>query len=486
MKRKKAQVPLPECLKQRVHNKPRRDDARVIINRSSAKFDVFIKEFYVIGSLPWDNDTSPRFLYKHSNASSSESVFISFCFPKQSNINIEKRSVPKLSLLREFVSPDTSYKFFPLYFPQDDTLRFAFCMQLRVNELTIPAFCHELSLPEILAKIDNGDGTATLTTTTIVLVMRCKVPFIEAVSLLMEWILQCESITRMIVSDQIDNYVHSGFVQSGDLPWPEQHRRNMTSIISNICQMVTPDPGGSFDFDFPPFPVFKWIRQEDNHPYIPLGKYLMKKIVPAMEWKLFLRVFSEVIREKSVIVFSSDVTLESEVVLCLQVLLRPFLWISGSVSCLPESLVDMVSSPSPVLIGTTFPVENIEDEGVVYADLDRGIVKPKWQSRDFVMPKELSDAVKANWKVEKAEVLFACIHSYMERIESFMEQSIMTDITDCDDVNSQFLDSFFFGHFDPSEHKFFEAFCSTQMFRFMVEQKCRRKSDAVMSSVKPC
>ena len=476
---------VPGRPKRRLTNRVKGDDARMLVNRLSAKFDVLVKGFSVIGTLPWDEEKTPRFLYHHSLVCEPDPVFVSFCFPKEEDVKFETRCVSKLALLKEFISDENlaSAEFIPLYFPQDDGVRFAFCMRIAVNELSCPAFCHDLSLPQILEKIDKGNGQVSLTTTTIVLVMRCKVPYLDGVSELMKWIMKSELVSKMMVCDQIDDYIHSSVVPQGERFWPNQHRDTMKAIVSRLLQSVTPDPGQVFELDFEPFPVFRWARPSvQEHPYISLGRQLMHKLVAFMDCELFIRVFTEVMLEKTVIIYSNNMQWETQTVLCLQVLLRPFVWMLASISCLPKSVADMVYSPNPVLIGTTFPVENIDDDGIVYADLDANTIVPNTRS-DFTAPKCFIDDVKANWKPETADNLYDSIKSYMERIAHILDRSIVTDFSDKDDISSRFLESIFLGHFPDDDQQFFKAFCSTQLFRFTVEQKCRIQSDAHQNDI---
>ena len=469
----------------RWNNKSKGDDARTVVNRLSAKFDVLVKGFSVIGTLPWDEKKRPRFLYHHSLVCEPDPVFVSFCFPKEEDVKAETRCVSKLALLKEFISDEhlTSAEFVPLYFPQDDGLRFAFCMRIAVNELSCPAFCHDLSLPQILEKIDRGNGQVSLTTTTIVLVMRCKVPYLDGVSELMKWMIKSELVSKMMVCDQIDDYIHSSVVPQGEGFWPNQHRDTMKSIVSRLLQSVTPDPGQEFELDFQPFPLFRWARPSvQEHPYISLGRQLMHKLITFMDCGFFIRVFTEVMLEKTVVIYSKNMQWETETVLCLQVLLRPFVWILASISCLPQSLSDMVYSPNPVLIGTTFLLENVDDDCIVYADLDTNTIVPKARS-DIEVSKSFIDDVKANWTPEKADNLYESIKTYMEHVAHILDRSIVTDFSDKNDVSSRFLENIFLGHFPNNEQQFFKAFCSTQLFRFTLEQKCRIQSDAHQSDM---
>ena len=118
----------------------------------------------------------------------------------------------------------------------------------------------------------------------------------------------------------------------------------------------------------------------------------------------------------------------------------------------------------------------------MYADLDTNTIVPKARS-DIEVSKSFIDDVKANWTPEKADNLYESIKTYMEHVAHILDRSIVTDFSDKNDVSSRFLENIFLGHFPNNEQQFFKAFCSTQLFRFTLEQKCRIQSDAHQSDL---
>jgi hypothetical protein len=74
--------------------------------------------------------------------------------------------------------------------------------------------------------------------------------------------------------------------------------------------------------------------------------------------------------EKSIVICHPDERRVCNAVLALHFLLRPLEWVSASISFLPPSLSELLSAPSPILIGAAHLLQPV-GPGFVCLDLAR-------------------------------------------------------------------------------------------------------------------
>jgi hypothetical protein len=67
----------------------------------------------------------------------------------------------------------------------------------------------------------------------------------------------------------------------------------------------------------------------------------------------FLKILTAVLLERSLIFVSNNLTLLSSVTLGLKTLIKPFQWCFAFVPVLPSALVQILDTPSPILVGIT-------------------------------------------------------------------------------------------------------------------------------------
>ncbi|CAH1284787.1 unnamed protein product [Diabrotica balteata] len=93
--------------------------------------------------------------------------------------------------------------------------------------------------------------------------------------------------------------------------------------------------------------------------------------------EVLLKIFSSMLLERKVILISSMMSNLSSCIDSLQSILYPFTWHHTCIPILPESLWDIVESPTPVLCGVLSKsvVENYQIENGIVVDLDTGTVQ---------------------------------------------------------------------------------------------------------------
>ena len=79
--------------------------------------------------------------------------------------------------------------------------------------------------------------------------------------------------------------------------------------------------------------------------------WLSPMILSGLTAEQFFKVLVSILLEKSVIFVSDNIPLLSSAVLGLQVFLNPFKWCHVSIPILPQSLLDMIEAPMPIMVG---------------------------------------------------------------------------------------------------------------------------------------
>ncbi len=153
------------------------DDALTIVRRSSDIFDTILDSVMVVGSFPWENDTSRRILYRFPSAdgqnNQNDDSIINFVLPEikrkdTENHNISFDSIEDIeeSGLNHVIlkNTDAEYfksnliddchilksKFFPLYMPTDaNTAPYVYCLTFYVSIFNLPSISHNFSIRDL-------------------------------------------------------------------------------------------------------------------------------------------------------------------------------------------------------------------------------------------------------------------------------------------------------------------------------------------------
>lgn len=110
---------------------------------------------------------------------------------------------------------------------------------------------------------------------------------------------------------------------------------------------------------------------------------------------LLIIVFSSLLLERNVILCTENISMLSSCVLGLQTLLYPFQWQYTIVTILPENLIDICQSPTPVLAGLLEPINFDIEDGIVI-DLNRKVLLQKCGDETTILPNSLSHSLKVS------------------------------------------------------------------------------------------
>lgn len=108
---------------------------------------------------------------------------------------------------------------------------------------------------------------------------------------------------------------------------------------------------------------------------------------------LLIVVFSSLLLERKVILYTENISILSSCVLGLQTLLYPFQWQHTIITILPESLVDICQAPIPVLAGLLEPITFDIEDGIVI-DLNNRSLVQKCGDETTILPTSLSQSLK--------------------------------------------------------------------------------------------
>lgn len=110
---------------------------------------------------------------------------------------------------------------------------------------------------------------------------------------------------------------------------------------------------------------------------------------------LLIVVFSSLLLERKVILYTENISILSSCVLGLQTLLYPFQWQHTIITILPESLVDICQAPIPVLAGLLEAINFDIEDGIVI-DLNSRTLVQKCGDETTILPSSLMHSLKVS------------------------------------------------------------------------------------------
>lgn len=110
---------------------------------------------------------------------------------------------------------------------------------------------------------------------------------------------------------------------------------------------------------------------------------------------LLIVVFSSLLLERKVILYTENISILSSCVLGLQTLLYPFQWQHTIITILPESLVDICQAPIPVLAGLLESINFDIEDGIVI-DLNTKTLVQKCGDETTILPSSLMHSLKVS------------------------------------------------------------------------------------------
>jgi hypothetical protein len=456
------------------------DDALSLLPRSSEQFEKLVDQFFVIGGYPWEETSSSRVLYSFPNTDAG-GEYIPFCFP-QGRRTIVKTYLSRADLFNSVFSGEElmSSSRMTLYSSGNSRSPFLFCFKYMVSPITFPMIASDVSLIEILSTVKD----LTVPLTEICLAVKAKLPFDTLFNSIAAWIVECERIARLEMAPFFDSVLMGGSSLKLDVI---VHRERFTRVLSAGLSQAAPDRNESVEIDVSPYPPFRWTRPGSVCSYFSLARRCFYSLLSNLSPANFVKLFSCVVLEKSVIVFHDDPETVTHMILALHYMIRPLRWVGGSVSILPDSLMDLVSAPSAVLIGTAFPLE-LCGVDVVYVDTQHNDIQVGSRTPEYprsqAMLNEISDIWESANSPDHPDLnrLIMAANLAVKDMLGPVQTSIMTDFSESQDVQTQFMDELFLAQADRRDRAYLKALSSTQMFRLHIEQECRKRSDGLKVS----
>lgn len=108
---------------------------------------------------------------------------------------------------------------------------------------------------------------------------------------------------------------------------------------------------------------------------------------------LLIVVFSSLLLERKVVLFTENISILSSCVLGLQTLLYPFQWQYTLVTVLPQDLAEICQAPTPVLAGMLEPLTFDIEDGIVIS-LDNRTVTQKCGDEKTILPSKLYNSLR--------------------------------------------------------------------------------------------
>lgn len=465
------------------------DDSPFLVSRSESGDCTLFDGFYLIGSLPWEYTQAPHILYSYPPNDPIAQAYLPFLLPEGCNYKVSTFETIGEMLTDVYDSESAEHgQFFPLYFPENKHTPYLLVYRFTVSPLTLPSFAHDMSLAQLLQHVTH----TAVPTCRVCLAMKARAPCMALFRQFVRWILDAESISRMKDFSVIDGYLFNySMPESGDLgsSWPEQHRQIFTNQVIPRLASVIPCPGNEVVIDIVPFPEFRWTISSSEQTRDVMAKEALLDLVKHVTPRLFMEIFKAVVLENTIIVYHKREEVVSNVILSLHFLLKPMKWVCGSISILPTEFKDLLNAPNPLLIGTVEAIQQVT-AGYVYVDLEQGYLKREDDDLTYPKETEMEKAVKEKFRTARSgdsesllELLHLCNDSVAKLIEPVVN-SIITDVSNTDLVQSKFFVELFLKQFVLDERPFMKAFCETQMFQLYIEQECRKRSNSVLADYK--
>lgn len=111
--------------------------------------------------------------------------------------------------------------------------------------------------------------------------------------------------------------------------------------------------------------------------------------------ELLIVVFSTLLLERKVILYTENISILSSCVLGLQTLLYPFEWQHALITILPQNLAEICQAPIPVLAGMLEPITFDIEDGIVI-DLNTRTLVQKCGDETTILPSSLIKSLKVS------------------------------------------------------------------------------------------
>lgn len=181
----------------------------------------------------------------------------------------------------------------------------------------------------------------------------------------------------------------------------KKERSNSKSLVQEFEEKKQLNNGAPFDLSLINRSLFGknigkcdeiFIRRPND---LRLESAELSDLYQALGPDLLIVVFSSLLLERKVILYTENISILSSCVLGLQTLLYPFQWQHTIITILPESLVDICQAPIPVLAGLLEPITFDIEDGIVI-DLDHRTLIQNEGDETTILPNSLSHSLKVS------------------------------------------------------------------------------------------
>lgn len=121
----------------------------------------------------------------------------------------------------------------------------------------------------------------------------------------------------------------------------------------------------------------------------------LSDVYNALGPELLTVVFSTLLLERKVILYSENIAVLSSSILGLQTLLYPFQWQHALITILPQKLVEICQAPIPVLAGILKPIPFDIEDGIVI-DLNKRQIVQKCGDETTILPSRLAHSLRVS------------------------------------------------------------------------------------------
>lgn len=121
----------------------------------------------------------------------------------------------------------------------------------------------------------------------------------------------------------------------------------------------------------------------------------LSDVYNALGPELLTIVFSSLLLERKVILYSESISVLSSAILGLQTLLYPFQWQHALITILPHHLIEICQAPIPVLAGILEPISFEVEDGIVI-DLKKRQIMQKCGDETTILPNVLADSLRVS------------------------------------------------------------------------------------------
>jgi hypothetical protein len=423
----------------------------------------------IYGNFPWEKDGSdPKTLFSWKPP---EFDFFQYVFPfGQTFKNVEYPSTDAIitTLFQELQTSEISFE--PHYFSELQNSPYFFCFTVEVSPCLVPTFLHDLTFTQML----NVSPKKTLRTSKITFAFQTKLPYWNFFMGFVLWIFSAEMFSRIQLFNELQQFFEEGTLpneENTDL-WPYVNR---DVDFSSLHYLPLPIPGKESTLSLS-FPIsLSWVCPMYKEPFHALAFECLRFMIKSLDPKIFVLLFSAFCLERSMIIYSRDTSITTHIVQCFLFLVRPMKVVSRIICLLPLKFSDFLQSPTPYLFGYVNPIDNV-DEYQVFLDLDKKKCKIGKQCPPHSRLNTFYEVISQIWSEKRVEKILEASHSLIRDFIEPIPTSIVSDLSDPLHPRSRFLQEAYLCNFKREDRKFADAFSTTQMFQFQVEQICLQKT----------